>query len=192
MSELPAPLSERHRRIRRLKALLRPLPRRANVHRYPVIKFFAGAARRRPHLWSFKVGAMTPAFYAGSIIAFLPIYGFQFLVAFAAAVALRANLPTTVGLQLLTNPLTLPVAYGATYFVGAFIVGFFDTRLPDSVIGRTAYALVIGGLVVGVVVGFVLDMIYRFLAFEAKKHDWQLPRRRPRPPGPGDAPENPS
>src|SRR3546814_6139453 len=34
--------------------LLRPLPRRANVSRYPVIKWFAGLARRLPFLWSFR------------------------------------------------------------------------------------------------------------------------------------------
>ena len=38
---------EKRRRIRRLKRWLRPLPRRANVRRYPVLNWFAIAARKR-------------------------------------------------------------------------------------------------------------------------------------------------
>ena len=42
---------QRRRRIRRW---LKPLPRRASIHRYPILNRFADFARRRPYLWSFK------------------------------------------------------------------------------------------------------------------------------------------
>ncbi|HCR37111.1 MAG TPA: hypothetical protein DIU37_03070, partial [Opitutae bacterium] len=51
---------ERYSRIRRVKKLLRPLPRRANIHRYPFIKWFANAAHKRPYLWSFRTKEVTP------------------------------------------------------------------------------------------------------------------------------------
>jgi hypothetical protein len=41
-------------RLQRIRRLLKPLPRRANLSKYPVIRWFADAARRRPWLWSFK------------------------------------------------------------------------------------------------------------------------------------------
>jgi hypothetical protein len=75
---MPAPHSpERHKRIRLVKRLLRPLPRRTNIHRYPVLKWFGEAARKRAYLWSFRVGAMTPAFYVGSLLTLQPLIGVQ-------------------------------------------------------------------------------------------------------------------
>ena len=44
----------RFKRIRRLKRWMRPLPRRSNIHNYPVLKLFAETAYKRAHLWSFK------------------------------------------------------------------------------------------------------------------------------------------
>ena len=37
----------RFSRIRRLKRLLRPLPRRATLHKYPILNMFTVAARMR-------------------------------------------------------------------------------------------------------------------------------------------------
>lgn len=168
---------KRHRRIRWVKTLLRPLPRRATIHRYPFLKRFAEAARRRPHLWSFRRTAMTPAFYAGSILALLPAYGIQIPVAFLLAIFMRSNLATMVGLQMITNPLTMLPVYVTTYFVGNKVVDLLGNHSPASVIGQRAYSLVIGGIVCGLVLGAILDLVYRFLVYEAQKHNWRVPVR---------------
>jgi uncharacterized protein len=170
---------ERHRRIRRIKFLLRHLPRRATLHRYPVLKWFAETARRRPYLWSFRTSEMTPAFYAGSILALEPVYGFQLILAFVLALVFRANLPVLVGLQFITNPATLWL-YGLTYWVGDFFKGAFVPHESATAVGRAAFGLIIGGAVCGLALGLVLDLTYRFLAYEARKHHWHIPRRRPR------------
>ena len=70
------------RHIRRTKWWLRRLPRRARLRRYPIIKFFAHYALRRPYLWSFRSEHVTPAIYAGFILTLLPLYGIQILLAF--------------------------------------------------------------------------------------------------------------
>ena len=62
----------RWRRIRRVKKWLRPLPRRATIHRYPILKFFAESARKRIYLWSFRVENAVPAIYAGCILSLTP------------------------------------------------------------------------------------------------------------------------
>lgn len=169
---------EHHRRIRFIKRLLRPLPRRATLHRYPIIKWFAQAARRRPYLWSFRVRAMTPAFFAGSVLALLPIIGIQIPLAALAALALRANLPTIVGLQLLTNVLTAAPIYGVTYLVGDFVCDLTGLVGPQIAGGPTATRLFVGGIVCAILMAAVLDIVYRFLAYEAQKHHWHLPRRK--------------
>ena len=168
---------ERHNRIRWTKRLLRPLPRRATLHRYPVLKWFAEAARRRAYLWSFRVNDMTPAFYLGSVIALLPIMGIQIPVAFVTALVLRLNLPAIVGLQMITNLVTAAPIYYATTQVGRFIIELVGLHTPESRVALAASSSVVGGMVCGVILGGTLDLVYRLLAHEARKHHWHLPRR---------------
>ena len=123
----PAPEScpvrrERFARIKRVKQLLRYLPRRANLHHYPLVGRFADAARRRAYLWSFKPAAMRPAFYAGSILSLLPLLGVQLPLAFALALLLRANFMVLGGLQFITTPFTAPPIYYATHQLGRTVI----------------------------------------------------------------------
>lgn len=156
-------------RRRRVRRVLRALPRRANVSRYPVIRRFAEAARSRPFLWSFKYAQVRPALYVGSVLAFLPTFGFQVLIAFAAALVVRANLTVMVALQMITNPLTLAPLYWATYTVGNTLVSVFGARSPEAGVAASANALVIGGVAVGALIGLVLDGSWRLLAWEARR-----------------------
>jgi hypothetical protein len=110
------------RRIRRVKKWLRPLPRRTNIHRYPILKFFAEATRKRIYIWSFRVENAVPAIYAGSILTLLPLYGIQVPLAFLLALLLRANLPILVGLQLVSNPITALPLWLADYEIGRNIL----------------------------------------------------------------------
>lgn len=174
----PLSPSERHRRIRRIKRLLRPLPRRTNVHRYPVLKWFGEAARKRAYLWSFRLGAMTPAFYFGSILSLLPLIGVQLPLAFLGALLLRANLPVFAGLQMITNVFTAAPIYLFTYRVGLWFMELIGMHSPANAYGRGASATALGGIVCGLILGCILDCTYRFLAYEAGKHHWHLPRRK--------------
>ncbi len=99
--------ARRHVRIRRAKRFLRPLPRKATLHRWPILKRFAETARKRPYLWSFRQREVNIALYIGFVITFLPLVGIQFILAFAAALTLRANLPVIMGTQLATNLATM-------------------------------------------------------------------------------------
>jgi hypothetical protein len=170
-------VQKRRRRIRLARTILRPLPRRAMLHRYPVLKWFAQAARKRPYLWTFRRSAMLPAFYAGSVLALLPVYGVQVPLAFGLALLLRANLATMVALQFITNPLTIIPVYLVTYRVGKYLVDALGLYEPASMIGQRPYTLALGGIVCGLILGFVLAMLHRFLAHEAKVHHWHLPHR---------------
>lgn len=159
--------AQRVARIRRLRRWMRPLPRRSNLERYPVIRWFAAVARRRPYLWSFGSRPLRRAIYAGAVIAFLPVYGLQLLLAFWAAVLLRANLAVTCGLQLVTNPLTAGPLYYTTYRVGIWIIQTVDLGEGRSPLGTRFNALVLGGIVVGMGSALVLDLVYRLALWEA-------------------------
>lgn len=181
----------RRRRIRQVKAILRYLPRRASLHRYPVIKWFHATARQRPYLWSFKSDCVARAIFWGCIIAFLPIIGVQMFVAMIVAMWARANLPVTVALQWISNPGTLVPLYLAEYKLGDWLFRAVGAR-PDSAPDDNAMgehiaqassslssfyefasdapfqklmymvgATGLGGLIIGLIVGTILSVVYR-------------------------------
>jgi uncharacterized protein (DUF2062 family) len=171
-------LREWLQRRKRVRRLLRPLPSRANIHRYPVIKWFAEHARRRPYLWSFKRAQIMPALYVGSVIALLPLVGIQIAVAFAAALLFRANLTVMVALQMLTNPFTVVPIYAFTGWVGATLMRALGSgeALPNAAF--YANALFIGGVIVGLLFAVLADLVWRVVAWEAKQFTARMHRLR--------------
>ena len=158
--------AERAARFGRIKRWLKPLPRRSNLSRYPVIRHFADAARRSPDLWSFQRPAVRRAIYLGSIIAFLPAYGFHLLIALGAAILFRANLAISCALLFITNPLTAGPIYYGTYRIGIWWIHAFNLVDVDDAV-RTPLALFIGGLILGIGVAILTDLFYQFAVWEA-------------------------
>jgi uncharacterized protein (DUF2062 family) len=174
------------RRIRRVKKWLRPLPRRTNIHRYPILKFFAEATRKRIYIWSFRLENAVPAIYAGSILTLMPLYGIQIPFAFLLALLLRANLPILVGLQVVSNPLTVLPIWFAAYQIGHiilsvigiqvdplnreevrllldnFIHGTWGTKFDNL---ATVYSVTsLGAIVMGIFFGLIASFVYRIVA----------------------------
>lgn len=156
------------KRRKRIRTWLKPLPRRANVHRYPLLNRFAAFAKRRPYLWSFKNAPVVRAIYLGSLLAFLPSYGVQILLGFVAAWFGRANLTLVVALQMITNPLTAGPIYLATYALGEKIIRILHLPARHAVLDG-ALALVLGGLLLGLFTALLLHAIWLFGRFEARR-----------------------
>ncbi len=185
--------------MRRLKRMLRVLPRRASIGRYPVLKWFAATARRSWFLWSFKRGPLLRAIYFGSILSLLPLFGIQLPLSLGVCLLARANLPVCAALQFITNPFTIVPVYGFTYLVGHYLLHLFDSRGSPydpaaalalirsgellSAAGDVIGSLVLGGLVVGLAVGVVVDLGWRFAAWEASRFRARYQRLRERAAG---------
>ncbi len=73
------------------------------------------------NLWHINRYSASMAFFVGLFVAFMPVPG-QMVLAAAMAVLLRCNLPLSVGLVWVTNPVTLPAIFYLAYKVGALIV----------------------------------------------------------------------
>lgn len=73
------------------------------------------------NLWHINRYSSAMAFFVGLFTAFMPIPG-QMLVAATLAVLLRCNLPLSVGLVWITNPVTMPAIFYLAYRLGAMIV----------------------------------------------------------------------
>lgn len=142
--------------------------------RYPIIKWFAEAARKRPYLWSFKRPHVLASLYAGSVLAMMPVYGLQVALGLVLAIVVRGNLTVMVALQMITNPLTMGPIYYGTHSLGRWLidaVGFGDgaTRW-----GTNINALVLGGIFGGLALALVVDVTWRVLAWEARRFRSQL------------------
>lgn len=165
-------------RRRRLRWLLKKLPRKANVSRYPGLKRFADAARKRPWLWSFKRAQILPAVYVGTVLTLMPTYGIQFLIAFGAAMLFRANLTVIIGLQLINNPLTAAPIYLFTDWLGMAIIGSAGYGEGMNAVSTHFNALVLGGVVAGLALAVLVDLLWRLLAWEARHFSRQLAQLR--------------
>lgn len=194
--ELEQHRREHQQRTRRLRRILRTLPRRANIARYPVLKWFAATARRSWFLWSFKRGPLLRAIYFGSVLSLMPLLGIQLPLSLLLCLLVRANLPVCAALQFITNPLTAVPVYGATYLVGHWIThrlsgspGAYDQAAALALVqsgdllsaaGDVVGSLMVGGVVIGLAVGLVVDLGWRLMAWEARLFRARYQRLRER------------
>jgi uncharacterized protein (TIGR03546 family) len=97
----------------------------------------------------------------GMIITFTPTLGLQTLLAISLSTLFRVNpLATLAGIQI-TNPLTAPFVYAATYRVGTWLLGQGDhslvlRKLTAMDLVRAGAALWVGGLALGAVAACVV------------------------------------
>lgn len=81
-----------------------------------------GTLLHDPNLWHLNRRSAAGAFGVGLFMMYMPPIG-QMLMAAAAAIALRVNLPISVALVWITNPLTTPPMFYFAYLVGCTMLG---------------------------------------------------------------------
>jgi len=74
-----------------------------------------------PNLWHLNRYSVSVGAFVGLFFAFIPI-PVQMLLAALAAIKLRCNLPMSVGLVWITNPLTIPPIFYTTYTFGSYLL----------------------------------------------------------------------
>lgn len=95
-----------------------PDPQRIKDNKH--LKIF-GNLLHNPHLWHMNRHSVAKAFAVGLFFAFIPV-PFQMILAAGTAILVHSNLPLSVALVWLTNPLTMPAIFYACYAVGTWII----------------------------------------------------------------------
>ncbi len=75
-----------------------------------------------PNLWHLNRRSVAGAFAVGLFFAWMPV-PFQMALSAGAAIFFRTNLPISVALVWITNPVTIPPMFYFAYLVGTWIIG---------------------------------------------------------------------
>lgn len=139
--------------------LKRFFPSPAAIKNNPALHFL-GDLLHDPNLFHLNRHSVSVAVFWGLFIALLPIPA-QMGVAAVAALVFRCNLPITVALVWITNPLTLPFFFYLTYKVGHIILQSEPLMLnPEltwtwlkSELGHLWKPLLVGSIITGLILG---------------------------------------
>lgn len=81
-----------------------------------------GTLLHKPNLWHLNRRSAPGAFAVGLFMAWMPM-PFQMVAAAAMAIFFNVNLPVSVALVWITNPVTMPFLFYFAYMTGAKILG---------------------------------------------------------------------
>lgn len=137
------------------------IPDPETIRRHKSLRLFARFLHD-PNLFHMNRRSVSGAFAAGLFWAMIPI-PVQMATAALTAVLVRVNLPLSVALVWLTNPLTMPAVFYFNYLVGTWIlgqpadVGEFHPTLEwvGHLISYNWLPLYFGSLVVGIIAGLI-------------------------------------
>lgn len=131
---------------------------------------FMGSMLHDPNLWHLNRHSVARAMAIGLFVALLPI-PMQMLISASVAVPARANLPISVGLVWLTNPVTMPPIFFIEYKIGTLLLGAPERTMPmelsltwlSAEIQHLWQPLLVGSLLIGVIaalIGYSATMLY--------------------------------
>jgi uncharacterized protein (DUF2062 family) len=99
----------------------RYFPNHDQVRHHRHLQLF-GTLLHDPNLWHLNRRSVSGAFAVGLFWSVIPI-PLQMLAAAAVAIVVRVNLPISVALVWLTNPVTMPPVFYGCYLVGTWLLG---------------------------------------------------------------------
>lgn len=131
-----------------------------------------------PSLWHLNKRSFSGAFVVGLFCAFIPV-PFQMVVAAAGAVWARVNLPVSVALVWITNPLTMPPIFYFAYHVGTWTLDTPPSEVEFNLsiewlkteLGVIWEPFLLGCLICGIVagaLGYILArLLWRYLVIKS-------------------------
>ncbi len=166
------------------KIIKRFLPNHKKIREHKHLQIF-GKLIHDPNLWHLNRRSVSGAFSVGLFAAFVPV-PFQMILAAAVAIPLRVNLPISVALVWITNPLTMPAIFYGSYKVGAWVL---DTPVREiefeltvewlmTQLGDIWGPFLLGCFLVGLTLAIVSNLLIRWFWRSHVLKGWKERRRR--------------
>ncbi len=148
---------------------------------------FLGTLIHDPNLWHLNRHSVSRAMAIGLFWAMIPM-PLQMLAAAVVAIPARANLPISVGLVWLTNPITMPPVFYCSYKFGTWMTGTPALQMPDRItlgwIGQVLQShwqpLYLGSLVLGLLLAGLAYLITNSYWHWWVRHNWRKRQERRR------------
>ena len=146
-----------------------------------------GDLLHEPQLWHLNRYSASMAFGIGLFCAFIPL-PFQMVIAAALAIMLRANLPLSVILCWITNPLTIPPMFYFAYLVGTWVLSWppsqFEFELSFEWLGNELIHIwqpfllgcLICGSIAAIIGYYTISLSWRYhvvMAWKARQQKWK-------------------
>ena len=154
------------------KKLQKLFPTPETIQAHPSLKILK-PLMGKPNLWHLNRRSVARAFFIGIFCAFIPM-PFQMVLAAFVAFYANANLPISVGLVWLSNPITIPPMFYATYQFGAYLMDIPSRNIEIQLsvewflneLNEIWAPLYLGSLTAG--------LIFSSLAFIAMRIIWRM------------------
>lgn len=165
------------------KFIQRMLPHPDRIKNQQSLRFL-GSWIHNPNLWHLNRKSVSAAAFLGLFIAFVPLPS-QMLMAAAAAVLFKANLPVSIVLVWVSNPLTMPPLFYMAYKVGFALIGHtqkaeFTFELSwqwlSTGLSQIWEPFLLGCFVCGLFFGLLASTLVRILWRQQVIHRWHQRR----------------
>jgi len=166
--------------------LKRWMPDHKKIREHKHLQCF-GKLLHSPALWHLNRHSVAKAFAVGLFFAWVPV-PFQMVLGAGGAILFHANLPLSVALVWLTNPITMPPMFYGAYKLGAMLLGeeiqHFDMELSWDWIAHEMTVIwepfLLGCAVIGIVssiVGYVtIQLGWRAMVLHRWRNRHALPK----------------
>lgn len=127
----------------------------------------------KPNLWHLNRRSVAQAFFIGIFCAFIPM-PFQMVLAALLAFYFNSNLPISVGLVWLSNPITMPPLFYATYSFGTYLLDI-PAREYNSEVTLDSLLAKLGEIWMPLYLGSVVaGLIFATIGYVAMRIIWRM------------------
>ena len=168
------------------KFLQRYMPDHHKIRGHKSLQFL-GDLLHHQHLWHLNRRSVAGAFSVGLFAAFIPV-PFQMPLAALLAILFHTNLPISVALVWVTNPLTIPPLFVFAYEIGVWILGIAPQHFVFELsfnwlmtsLGEVWKPFLLGCLILSISSAILGNIIMRFIWRMHVIHNWEHRKKRRR------------
>ncbi len=166
--------------------IVQHLPDKQVLNKHVLLRGLSALVKQQPRLWQCNRHSIAVACFIGLFVAMIPL-PLQMLIAASWAVVLQGNLPLSVSLVWISNPITMPPLFYFSYQLGASLLTIEKVELTSASLAWENIAshflsiwlpLLTGSLLIGALLGLSGYYLVNWLWRRDVIRRWQLRKQR--------------